>query len=707
MICRRQLAIGCRFSALAIFTLSAIATEPILLENDFVRVSVDALHGGAVTAMAYKKAHSFDFIADKGAGIAGSGSLFAPVVESAGKTADALTLRATRSGGRAITLSGSLADGLSLERRFQMGAQQSGFSITDVIDNDSARDVSVRVGATSRQQAAPWRWTDRSWIGDQTSVIARHTPSTDSSPVRLETGGTFFWRQIEQYGTGFLYRVKAPVNAAVELGEDVVWKSQSLVVPAHGRVAVQSEVWIDEGGGAPDQHNAFASVLVRSDAAAAGRSGQPLTAFATVVSPVPRQVRISVSTDRELTHADVTLVPGKVARVPLAFSPSGKGDLAIHATVAENGHELGAATAHALIDGDPSSEIWKNYVSRMPEEHYHGTWEEIGEQVARNRNHIGAPTTVQIAPRKNPAFDGDLSFYRKRFPYYTDLIAGVAKAAGVAPARLALVDRAAQDKEACMDLAFYGPDGPINAFSKERSSTSFKGLGYLKVVPAKGYPFHIYMSVGVNSEGLSTSSATLNEDERTRAADFKALEDWKRSGKHVMPPAVSMWMLLSMCRNVEEALAMIRNPEAPLEFTGNMLLLDRAGNAARVESVGIDHQIFRGGKDSGFFVAGNYPHERADGMFRIGPRPGWAANTMLRERFLEQYAGGRQGRLSLQDVVSLMQTHEAGGMCQHIYDNPGQLYTSCSYIAVTRTSELWLSQGPPCQVHYVRHNLEP
>jgi hypothetical protein len=80
---------------------------------------------------------------------------------------------------------------------------------------------------------------------------------------------------------------------------------------------------------------------------------------------------------------------------------------------------------------------------------------------------------------------------------------------------------------------------------------------------------------------------------------------------------------------------------------------------------------------------------------------------MLRERFLDNFAGERADRLSLPEVVTLMQSHEAGGMCQHIYDNPGHLYTSCSFIAVTRTSELWLSQGPPCQVQYVRHTLLP
>ena len=80
---------------------------------------------------------------------------------------------------------------------------------------------------------------------------------------------------------------------------------------------------------------------------------------------------------------------------------------------------------------------------------------------------------------------------------------------------------------------------------------------------------------------------------------------------------------------------------------------------------------------------------------------------MLREAFLRDYAGPRQGHLSLPDVISLMQSHEAGGMCQHHQDNPGQLYTSCSFLAVTRTGELWLSEGPPCVTGYVRHTLDP
>ena len=383
-----------RCLGLAILALSAVATEPILLENAFVRVSVDPRQGGAVTGLTYKKAYRFDFIANKGAGIAGSGALFAPVVEAGGKSAGTLAMHVSRHDNRALTLAASIQPGLSLERRMYMTAEQSALSIDDVIRNDSAHDVSIRIGATSRQQAEPWRLTDRTWVGDESAVVERHTPVKDPDPVRLATRGSFFWRQIEQYGTGFLYRVKTP-DSAVELSEDLLvekgnpvqfnWKSRDLTVPAHGSVTVESMVSIDEGGGAPDQSNAFAPLLVRSDAAVAGRSGQPFTAFATVVSPEPRKVRITVSTDRELTHADVALQPGKVARVPVVFSPANKGDLAIHVVVAENGKEIGAATSHAIIDGDPANETWKNYVSKMPEEYYHGTWKRSGSRWRRTR----------------------------------------------------------------------------------------------------------------------------------------------------------------------------------------------------------------------------------------------------------------------------------------------------------------------------------
>jgi hypothetical protein len=237
------------------------------------------------------------------------------------------------------------------------------------------------------------------------------------------------------------------------------------------------------------------------------------------------------------------------------------------------------------------------------------------------------------------------------------------------------------------------------------------GLAYMKVIPDRGYPYHVYEcgtwqnGYEVNSEGLSASGASINCDARTTEAGRKATGEWKAAGKRVAP--LGSHMTLATCKDVEEAVRFIENPRAPFEFEGNMLLVDRGGNAARLESVGIHRQIHRyDARKDGFFAAGNYPHENGAGLFRIGPDWGWAANTMMRERLLEELAGGRQGKISLREAFALMETHGPGGMCQHIHDNVGRLYTSNSFLAVCRTGDLWLSQGPPCRVRYARFSLK-
>jgi hypothetical protein len=179
---------------------------------------------------------------------------------------------------------------------------------------------------------------------------------------------------------------------------------------------------------------------------------------------------------------------------------------------------------------------------------------------------------------------------------------------------------------------------------------------------------------------------------------------WKADGKMVAPVALSM--LLATCKNVEEAIAFIENPDAPMEFEGNMILVDRSGQSARLESVGIFRQITRVEPNSGAcFVAGNYANERGDGYFKPG-RWDWAANTMLRERYLADVLKVNPRQVSLGDVIRIMESHAAGGMCQHLGDNLGYAYSSASFIALTRTSELLLSHGPPCQVRYVRYTLD-
>jgi hypothetical protein len=127
----------------------------------------------------------------------------------------------------------------------------------------------------------------------------------------------------------------------------------------------------------------------------------------------------------------------------------------------------------------------------------------------------------------------------------------------------------------------------------------------------------------------------------------------------------------------------------------------------RVESAGMLRQVFRRDpRQTRLFAAGNHPHQRADGLFAIGPRWGRAANTMSCEAALWRSAGHRAGSISLEDAFSPMQTHGPGGMRRHFHDNPGPGYSPRSPIAVMRTSELWLAHGPPCQVLYLHYRLE-
>jgi hypothetical protein len=46
------------------------------------------------------------------------------------------------------------------------------------------------------------------------------------------------------------------------------------------------------------------------------------------------------------------------------------------------------------------------------------------------------------------------------------------------PADIARLSPGDAQRDACMNVAFNGPDGPVNAFSKERSGTNLNGLGY-------------------------------------------------------------------------------------------------------------------------------------------------------------------------------------------------------------------------------------
>jgi len=681
--------------------LLALAVSPsgeLVLENEFVRLAVDA-KSGAVTSLIAKKAPSFPVIAERGAGVAGRGTLFAwdgAAFETADRSPGELVIR---SKGR--------------ERRIRMDPQESGFRLQDTLRNEGPEPQRLQVRGRSRIDGEKWR-----------------LKMLGSSGARAQD---FYWRTVTLYGVGFLYQGRAPAGPATvehKLGagaspSEFVWDAPAMTVAPGQTVswtgAVLVDVWgRDTQAPGPDR------VILTADLRVAGTVGEPVPAAATVVSATPRRVKIVTSPPAG--DAELDLVPG-VARIAFFdFVPKAKGELKVTFTAVDAaGKELARAGASALIDGG-AEEAWKVYTRRMPEQVYRGTWREIGAQLVKSGK-LGAKVADPTAGER-------LALYRRKFPFYAEMLEGAAQALGVEPERLALppprgpelrfggqglqpmepvrlhAEANPPTAEACMDVFFDGPDGPINAFSKERENANLGGLGYLKVKPTRGYAYQMYImpprnwshGYGVNSEGLSTSGATLNCDGETTRKGRAVTADWIQSGKAVAP--IPMNMILAMCKNVDEAIAFIEDAEAPLDFEGNLLLVDRAGKAARVESVGIFRQVIRhDGKGPGCFVAGNYANPRTDGFFRPGTWE-WAANTMLRERFLTEVVGVKPDRMSLKDVFRAMETHAAGGMCQHVVENPGSLYSSTSFVAVTRTSELWLSHGPPCQVRTLKYTLD-
>lgn len=688
------------------------AGDATALENDLVRIVVDPSKGGAISSMVYKKATTFPAIEDKGAGLAGRGAYFAVSGEPA------LRLRPAAAPGR-IILEGSPEPGLTVERTIMMAPGESGFRIADQYRSERDRTWTIQGG--SLQQAEPWRAVARSWYGDEKTVSALDHVSGATVSKQFQSGGPgIYWRMVGPHGVGFLFQATAPSPARIEVrqlkdpGIPILfeWKSGGIRMAAGQALTVESSVLIDEGGREPRDRTG-----VSLDLREATKPGETIPGQATVVSETARRLKLilrqgyrkesTLIDPKPLGEYDLDLDAGRGRILLFEATPGTKGLYGIEAELRDlQGAVVGRAQALSVVDGegmlDPYAIMWKHHLAALPEESYRGTWSQIGAQLAK---------AGRLKPKAADArAAGRLAFYSKKFPYYAELLKGAAETLHVRPEEFAVTSPVAMT-EACMNILFTGPDGPLNAFSKERPNPGCGGLGYLKMVPDQGYRYQLYtlnswsFGYGINSEGLSTSGASINCDEATTRAGRGKLAAWTAAGKPVAP--IPMHLMLATCRNVEEAIRFIEDPEAPFDFEGNMMIVDRSGNAARLESVGLLRQIHRHDpRKDRFFVAGNYPHASPEGLFKIGADWGWAANTMRRELLLEELAGARQGQLTFKDAVALMETHAAGGMCQHHFENCGRLYTNTSFLAVPRTGELWLSHGPPCRVRYTRYTLD-
>src|SRR5204862_508019 len=134
-------------------------------------------------------------IAERGAGIAATGKLFALDVP----------LTAQSAKGR-ITLSGA-SGRLAWKRVMTLDPGSSAIVIEDSARNQSDSTIEATAGSGSEQQREPWQVARRSWSGD----LSRRT-AVSKSIVNTETQAPFGWRVLGQYGIGFLYRVVPPAQ---------------------------------------------------------------------------------------------------------------------------------------------------------------------------------------------------------------------------------------------------------------------------------------------------------------------------------------------------------------------------------------------------------------------------------------------------------------------------------------------------------------
>ena len=719
-------------SMVALCIIAARAAET--LENNLVGVTIDAAHGGVVTAMTCRKATTFPLIVDKGAGIAGTGRFFVPqlwIGDSRIDLASVAMAPATSSPPTSVALTATLPvkDGaITWVRTFSMDADESGFRVSDTFRNGGP-EVVVRLGGRSEQQAEPWRKNLRCWVGDAGQSFFSVAPAHAGQALEFTANGPdIFWRALGQYGVGFLAVTRSPaagvramhhLPAAKDKPARFSWASPAQTLAKGATLAVTRAVLIDEGGRRANNPSAMITsnrTIAMVDVRAAGLPGEALPGAVTVVTARPTGVHITVTQYRMVDgkRADVktlaeikeTLKPGRAVFRHIDVLPRAEGPLYVEAVVKDTaGRTITTATAETLVLGDsiPASNAARRFHERkLPEQLFKGTWEEIGRRAISGQP--AAAATDEMRRR--------LAFYEKHFPIYVRMLKGAAAALKVAPERLAGLPPTveAPSGTACMNVFFNGPDGPINAYSKERRGVGYGGLKYAKVLPDTGHRFHAYspggplVSWGVNSEGLSMTAASLCPDDKTSRMLDKQLAEWRAGGGSTAP--MWPWMVLATCANVDEAIALITNPKAPVAGEVNVMLVDRAGNAAKVQGWGIRHHVTRcDDKGEGFFVVGNYPSEQPDGLFKIG-NWGYAANTMMRERFIRSVAGDLRGSIRLKDAFWIMETHAAGGMCQHLYDNVGGLFSNTSFIAVPRTGDLWLSHGPPCRARYIRYTLE-
>jgi len=318
--------------------------------------------------------------------------------------------------------------------------------------------------------------------------------------------------------------------------------------------------------------------------------------------------------------------------------------------------------------------------------------------------------------------DAMRAYLTERFPDAVDEVRGIAEGAGIAfdAAFLKSVANSISPAAhaACTSIAFAASDaGPILGktddgmlpakeatpeIAAQRTRERLDNLLVLTTRPAKGYavlcvcpPGTVWAETGINEKGLCMGSSSGHPTMRGQDG-------------YGLPQHVACRLVLTHCATVAEAIDFFKSHR--LAGKGiNMSFADAQGHVAAIESVFTRVGVRQPNNAVTYAVN----HYFAPEMQELMPQHDPAFITS--NYFLNSVSRAVRLRATLQDhpreltfdlmKQTLSDHHNPGAVCQHVDNNDAHALTHFAAILVPQRREMWVNEGPPCRLSYVKHTL--
>jgi predicted choloylglycine hydrolase len=303
------------------------------------------------------------------------------------------------------------------------------------------------------------------------------------------------------------------------------------------------------------------------------------------------------------------------------------------------------------------------------------------------------------------------------FPEILEECEGIAEGADIEPAQVVLKGlRPALGPAArymgCTSIAFaesdVGPiigktdDGQAQEDEAETIQDRMADLAILTIRPDAGHDVLCVTPVGepkaecgINSGGLCVGTSSGHPD--------KTHSDARGIPLHM----ISRLVLLN-CASVPEALAFMRSHDVSGKGI-NIVLVDSKGNTVATENTYTMHGVREADEDV-VFSTNHYVAPEMQ-QFTVETDPGYIntryfQNSLNRmANLIGRFSDGRK-KLTFGEMKSVLADHHRpGGICQHADRNDSRMTTRFAAILVSRSREMWLTEGQPCGSEFVRHAL--